>query len=309
MRNQFADTFYSAACADERLALVVADISPAGSIEKFRTHFPDRFINTGVSEQIMVGMAAGLAIAGMKPFVYTIATFSLYRPFEFIRDDLCYQQLPVTIVGIGAGLLYSSLGATHHALEDVAIASAIPGMRVLAPCDPVETASAVEYCIQQNSGPIYLRLGKAGEPTLTESAVDEFQAGKVRCIQQGQDILFISYGPTLRLALELAHAYEIESKCRPTVLNCHTLKPLDEEGLLRAMSQHKKVVVLEEHVYQGGLGQQLKALAYGLTQRPEIHALSLKNEFIHAYGSHSDLLAKHGLSVEQMLPGLLTEAS
>ena len=122
MRNRFADTFYELGKADPRLCVVVADISPAGSIAKFRREFPRRFINTGVSEQIMIGMAAGMAQRGLRPFAYTIATFTLYRPFEMVRDDLCYQNLPVTIVGIGGGVTYSTLGATHHAQEDVAIA-------------------------------------------------------------------------------------------------------------------------------------------------------------------------------------------
>ena len=142
MRNTFADTFYEAGKKDPRLCVVVADISPAGSIQKFREEFPDRFINTGVAEQIMIGMCAGMALRACSPFAYTIATFTLYRPFEFVRDDLCYQNLPVTVVGIGGGVTYSTLGGTHHAMEDVAIACAIPNMSVIAPCDPAETRAA-----------------------------------------------------------------------------------------------------------------------------------------------------------------------
>src|SRR5262249_55976373 len=154
----------------ERLCIVVADISPAGSIGKFRTEFPDRFINTGVAEQIMIGLTAGMAQRGLRPFAYTIATFTLFRPYEFVRDDLCYQSLPVTIVGIGGGVTYSTLGATHHAQEDVSIASSIPGMRVIAPCDPAEAEAATRWCANQTDGPVYLRLGKAGEPDMTAQA-------------------------------------------------------------------------------------------------------------------------------------------
>src|ERR1700757_2151996 len=121
MRNKFADVFFDEAKKNDKLVLVVADISPAGSIAKFRETYPHRFINTGVAEQIMIGMVAGLAQEGMRPVAYTIATFTLYRPFEMVRDDLCYQNLPVTIVGIGGGVTYSTLGATHHAQEAVAI--------------------------------------------------------------------------------------------------------------------------------------------------------------------------------------------
>lgn len=167
MRNIFADTFYELGKADPRLAIVVADISPAGSIARFREEFPDRFVNTGVSEQIMIGMCAGMALRGLRPFAYTIATFTLFRPYEFVRVDLCYHNLPVTIVGIGGGVTYSTLGSTHHALEDVSIACAIPNMAVVAPCDPRETREATLWCAGQQRGPVYLRLGKAGEPDFT----------------------------------------------------------------------------------------------------------------------------------------------
>ena len=146
MRNTFAETFHEAGKRDARLCLVVADISPAGAIDKFRTEFPDRFVNTGVAEQIMIGMVAGMALRGLRPFAYTIATFALFRPYEIVRDDLCYQNLPVTVVGIGGGVTYSTLGGTHHAQEDVAIACALPNMTVIAPCDPPETRLATQWC-------------------------------------------------------------------------------------------------------------------------------------------------------------------
>src|SRR3982750_2951249 len=138
MRNKFADTLYECGKKNPRVAIVVADISPAGSMGKFRDQYPDRFINVGVAEQSMIGICAGLALKGCQPFAYTIATFTLYRPFEMVRDDLCYQNLPVTVVGMGAGVIYSTLGGTHHTQEDIAIAGAIPNMQILAPCDPLE---------------------------------------------------------------------------------------------------------------------------------------------------------------------------
>ncbi|MGH6882696.1 MAG: transketolase family protein, partial [Hypericibacter sp.] len=195
MRNKFADTIYEIGKADPRLCIVVADISPAGSISKFRQEFPDRFINTGVAEQVMIGMTAGLAQRGLRPFAYTIATFALYRPFEMVRDDLCYQNLPVTVVGIGGGVTYSTLGATHHAQEDVSIACSIPNLSVVAPCDPAETAAATRWCAVQEKGPVYLRLGKAGEPDFTANAPEPWEFGKIRMIKPGKNICILSYGP------------------------------------------------------------------------------------------------------------------
>ena len=208
MRNRFADTFYELGKADPRLCVVVADISPAGSIAKFRQDFPDRFINTGVAEQIMIGMVAGMAQRGLRPFAYTIATFTLYRPFEMVRDDLCYQNLPVTIVGIGGGVTYSTLGATHHAQEDVSIACSLPNMNVIAPCDPAEAEAATRWCAKQELGPVYLRLGKAGEPVLTADAGAPWEFGKIRKLREGADVCILSYGPIMKTAFEVARRFE-----------------------------------------------------------------------------------------------------
>jgi transketolase len=150
------------------------------SIAKFRSEFPNRFINTGVAEQIMIGMVAGMAQRGLRPFAYTIATFTLYRPLEIVRDDLCYQDLPVTIVGIGGGVTYSTLDATHYAQEDIALGCALPNMNVIAPCDPAEVEAATRWCAKQELGPVYLRLAKAGEPNLTGEATTLWQFGKIR---------------------------------------------------------------------------------------------------------------------------------
>lgn len=157
MRNKFADVIYEIGQKDKRICALVADISPAGSMIKFREKFPNRFINCGVAEQVMIGIAAGLALKGMKPFCYTIATFALYRPFEMVRVDLAYQNLPVTVIGMGAGLVYSTLGGTHQSFEDISIASSIPNMRVLAPCDPIEMKKTVEWCAKYSKGPTYVR--------------------------------------------------------------------------------------------------------------------------------------------------------
>src|SRR5436190_12076622 len=230
MRNRFADTFYELAKAGPRLCVVVADISPAGSMAKFRTEFPDRFINTGVAEQIMIGMVAGMAQRGLRPFAYTIATFTLYRPFEMVRDDLCYQNLPVTVVGMGSGVIYSTLGGTHHTQEDIAIAGALPNMQIIAPCDPAECTEATTHCATQKKGPVYLRIGKAGEPNLTEKAVDPWVFGKLRYLTRGSDVCILSYGVIMQKAVKLAQAFEAKGKS-VSLVSCHTLKPLDVDGI------------------------------------------------------------------------------
>ena len=299
MRNRFADTFYELGCADPRLAIVVADISPAGSIARFRTEFPRRFINTGVAEQVMIGMAAGMAQRGLRPFAYTIATFALYRPFEMIRNDLCYQSLPVTVVGIGGGVAYSTLGATHHAMEDVALALSTPGLSVLAPCDPDETEAAVRWCAAQTGGPVYLRLGKAGEPNLSAAATTPWCFGKLRVLRPGTDVCILSYGPIVERACAVADLFEAAGQST-AVISLHTLKPLDRDGLASVLKHYAKVVIIEEGVASGGLAMHVKQLAWECGASCALEAFTLRDQFIHCYGSHDDVLAAHGLSLSAM---------
>ncbi len=300
MRNTFSETLYECAKADPRIFIVVADISPAGSMAKFQKEYPARFINVGVAEQVMIGMAAGLALKGCLPFAYTIATFSLYRPFEMVRDDLGYQNLPVTVVGMGAGVIYSTLGGTHHTQEDVAIAGAIPNMQVLAPCDPLECIDATRHCATQDKGPVYLRIGKAGEPKLTERAVEPFAFGKLRYLKRGTDVCILSYGVIMKLAADVAAALEAKGKS-VSLVSCHTMKPLDRDGIATALGAHKQVIVIEEHAPQGGLAPQSKQIAWDSGARCRLDTFTLQDRFIHNYGSHDELLAAHGLSLQQIL--------
>jgi transketolase len=304
MRNKFADVFYELGKADPRLCVVVADISPAGSIAKFRSEFPDRFINTGVAEQIMIGMCAGMAQRGLRPFAYTIATFALFRPFEFVRDDLCYQNLPVTVVGIGGGVTYSTLGGTHHAQEDIAIACAIPNMSVIAPCDPSEVEAATRWCAEQDMGPVYLRLGKAGEPNLTADAQTPWTFGKLREIKTGSDVAILTYGSIAKRAFDVASRLE-EAGQSAAVFVAHTLKPLDSEGVGRVLRDYPRVLVIEECAPFGSFSTRVQALAWDCKAKCELDVFTLKDEFIHCYGSHDELLHAHGLSTDAITARVL----
>jgi transketolase len=300
MRDTFAQAFYDEAQINPRLFLVVADISPASKISNFKQEFPTRFIDVGVAEQTMIGIAAGLALRGCKPFAYTIANFSIYRPFEQVRNDLCYQNLPVTVVGMGAGVTYSPLGATHHTIEDVAVMSAIPNMSVLAPCDPPEVTEAVRAAARHN-GPIYLRLGKSGEPVLTAQA-EAFRFGKLRRIKMGGEVAILSYGPIAKMAVDLAAEIEGRQSRETAVYSVHTLKPLDLEGIAAVVKQFPVVIVIEEHVERGGLGAQVKQIAWDVQASCRLHTFSLKDQFLHVYGSQDDIRRAHGLSLDQIYP-------
>jgi transketolase len=289
---------YEIAREDPRVFIVVADISPAGSMARFREEFPERFVNVGVAEQSMIGLCAGLALRGCRPFAYTIATFSLYRPFEQVRDDLCYQNVPVTVVGIGGGVTYSTLGGTHHAQEDVAVMSALPNMAVLAPCDPLEAAAATRACAER-MGPTYLRLGKAGEPVLTAAAPEPFEFGKVRLAKEGSEVCILSYGPIMGMAFDVAARLDAAGRSA-AVVSVHTLKPLDTRGIARLLDRFGQVLVIEEHSERGGLATQVKQVAWESRASCDLRTFSLKDEFIHLFGTHAELLAAHGLSAARV---------
>ena len=263
----------------------------------FREEFPDHFINVGVAEQTMISLCAGLALRGCTAFAYTIATFSIYRPFEQVRIDLCYQNLPVTVVGIGGGVSYSTLGGTHHAQEDIAVVGAIPNMAVIAPCDPLETEAATWVCAERN-GPTYLRLGKAGEPNLTGDAPEPFEFGKVRKIKEGRDVCIIAYGPIMKMAFEVAEKLERDEQRSVAIYSAHTVKPLDTEGIKRILENFETVAVVEEHSVRGSLGGQVKQLAWDVRANCRLLTFSLRDEFIHQFGSQRDMWTAHGLTPE-----------
>jgi transketolase len=300
MRNQFSKTLYEVAMKDPRICIVVSDISPVGSMTDFREKFPDRFIDVGVSEQGMIGLCAGLALRGLRPFAYTIATFSVYRPFEMIRVDLCYQNLPVTVVGMGAGIIYSTLGGTHHTQEDIAVLNGLPNLSILSPCDPLELVDAVNYCGTESQGPVYLRVGKVGEPVFTQDALEPFKFGKIRRISAGEDTCILTFGVVINLAAKVADALKERGES-VSLVSCHTIKPFDTEGVSAMLKAHKKVIVIEEHSCIGGLASLVKQVAWDSGAKCSLQTFSLKDEFIHCYGSHDQLRSAHGLDLERIL--------
>ena len=219
MRNKFSETLFKNIKKNKNIYVVAADISPSGAMAKFQKS-NNNFINVGVAEQNMIGVCAGLAMSGKKVFAYTIAPFSIYRPFEMVRDDICYQNLPITVVGMGAGTIYANLGGTHTAIEDISIARSIPNMTVISPCDPQELVSAVNYCCTKNKSPNYLRIGKSGEKIITKKAVEKWKFGKIRKLINGHNTCILSHGPISQLAYD---AINIKKK-KISLYSCSTLK-------------------------------------------------------------------------------------
>ena len=250
MRNAFAKQVTALAEQDERVVLLSGDIGNR-LFDDFKTKCPGRFYNCGVAEANMVGVAAGLAMSGLRPVCYTITPFITYRCMEQIRIDVCYHETPVIIVGTGSGLSYASLGSTHHSCEEMGMLRLLPGLTILAPADEMEVRAGLKSALR-HEGPVYMRIGKKGEPVLYKTE-PELVIGKAIPLRAGTEICLLSTGTMLSVALEAAEALEKEGRST-AVFSVPTVKPLDTELLEEVFSKFKVVATIEEHSILGGLG-------------------------------------------------------
>lgn len=250
MRTAFIETLTELAEQDERIWLLTGDLGYS-VLEKFAERFPKRYVNVGVAEQNMTGVAAGLAMCGKIVFTYSIANFPTMRCLEQIRNDVCYHNVNVKVVSVGGGLAYGPLGYTHHGVEDLAVMRALPNMAVVAPGDPVEARLATR-AVAEWDGPCYLRLGKAGEPAVYDSE-PEFKIGVPTLVRGGgRDVTLVSTGGALKVAVETARVLEGRG-VSASVVDLHTLRPIDWEAL-RSLVTTPVVATIEEHSVVGGLG-------------------------------------------------------
>ncbi len=251
MRNAFADELTKLGNEDPRVVMLSGDIGNR-LFDKFKDKHPSRFFNCGVAEANMMGVAAGMAMNGLRPVAYTITPFVTTRCLEQIRTDVCYHEAPVTIVAVGAGLAYSGLGPTHHACEDISFLRSIPNMVVICPGDAFEVRGALRAAMQQDR-PVYIRMGKKGEPVVHKGTIADFRIGKAITMAEGTDVCLLSTGNMLPEAMEAAHRLK-DKGISAEVVSFHTVKPLDEEKLKQAFARFKLVATLEEHSLIGGFG-------------------------------------------------------
>lgn len=262
MRNAFAAQITELAAQDDRIVFLSGDIGNK-LFDDFKQKFPKRFYNCGVAEANMMSMAAGLALCGLRPIAYTIASFTTARCFEQIRVDVCYHNVPVVIAGVGAGLSYAANGGTHHSCEDIATLRALPNMSVVCPGDPVEVKLGLAAAVKHD-GPVYLRLGKKGEPVIHKQ-VPRFEIGKGIVVREGHDVCLLSTGTMLPETVEAAeelHKQGVSAR----VVSLHSVKPLDTELIAQAFATCQAVLTIEEHSIIGGLGS---AVAEWLCDQPQ----------------------------------------
>lgn len=297
MRNAFASEITSLAGEDERLVLLSGDIGNK-LFDGYKEKFPERFFNCGVAEANMMGMAAGMAMSGMRPITYTITPFTTTRCFEQIRVDVCYHNVPVTIVGVGAGLSYASLGATHHSCEDIALLRMLPNMTVICPADPLEVRAALRAALRQD-GPVYIRLGKKGEPIVHQQPPD-FVIGKGIVMRSGIDVCLLSTGNMLPVVIDAADKLESQG-VSTQVVSLHTVKPLDEALLRDAFARFTVVVTVEEHSRFGGLGGSVAEWLTDQSPQPAVLCrIGTPDKFLHEAGKQSYARERFGLTAENI---------
>jgi len=297
MRNAFASEITALAAQDERLVLLLGDIGNR-LFNEFKERFSDRFYNCGVAEANMTGMAAGLALCGMRPITYSITPFAVTRCLEQIKVDVCCQNLPVVIVGTGSGLSYAGLGATHHSMEDIATLRSMPNLTIICPADIMEVRLALRAALK-HSGPIYIRLGKKGEP-LVHKVEPEFAIGKGIILIEGKDVCILSSGNMLPVAVQTADLlknHNISSR----LISVHTVKPLDEPLLAEAFSNFTLVVTLEEHSLIGGFGSSVAEwLADQPPQPSRLLRIGAPDRFLHEGGGQNHARQVFGLTGEDI---------
>ena len=292
MRKTCLNMVHELAKQDERVVFVGSDLGP-GVLDEMKHTMPDRFYMEGVSEQNIVGLAAGLAMEGYIPFVNTIATFITRRCFEQVAVDLCLHDLPVRLIGNGGGYVYAPLGPTHLATEDIAIMRSLPNMTIVSPSDADEMtrfmASSLDW-----PHPIYIRLGKGGDPVVTGEQTG-FEIGKAVPLRAGKDIQILSSGVMSDRALSAADMLA-DKGVSAGVIHLPTVKPLDNDAVLQA-SESSMIVTLEEHFKMGGLGSAVAEVLVDANRMPEhgILRIGLEDSFPMAYGSQDELMERFGL--------------
>lgn len=293
MRTAFVKTLTEIADQNPDVWLLCGDLG-FSVLEHFAARHPSRYVNVGVAEQNLAGIAAGIALSGKTVFIYSIGNFPTLRCFEQLRNDVCYHGADVKVVSVGAGFAYGSQGYTHHAIEDVAIMSALPGMEVFAPCDPLEVQLATRM-IAASGNPSYLRLSRAGEPMLHTVAPRDLRA--INFLRRGDDVMLLASGPVVSLCLEAAEQLASHS-VDAAVASVPCLKPLDEVAVTELCRRGVPIVTVEEHILRGGLYSGIACLMAGHPARPTITGIGVPEPTgkISRGGSREHLMQEAGLS-------------
>lgn len=303
MRKAFINTLIELAGTDKDIWLLTADMG-FGLIEPFAEKFPERFINVGVAEQNMIGVATGLALEGKKVFCYSIANFPTMRCLEQIRNDVCYHNLPVCVVSGGAGLWYGALGMTHHAVEDIAVMRCLPNMAVVSPADAEETGLVIKAIVERGQ-PCYLRMSRMSNNPLPDLG---YRFGRAKVMTGSADdaeVTIIATGGQIVANALLATNQLRQGKLRVQVINMHTLKPLDGTTVAIALQDSDVVVTVEEHSRIGGLGSAIAEVASAMNRHAPLVRLGTADCYPTTAMSYEELLRANRLDVDSIVKEVL----
>jgi len=303
MRDAFINRLFHLAERDPRIFLVTADLG-FRIFDAFIERFPERFLNVGVSEQNMTGVATGLALEGRVVFTYSIGNFPTLRCLEQLRNDACYHRAKVKVVAVGGGFSYGTLGFSHHATEDLSVLRSLPYLSVLAPGDDWEVEEATT-ALARTDGTFYLRLERSSAPCARVGTAEPFRLGRARLMREGKDVTLISTGGLLGNALGAAELVARRGlRCR--VLSMHTVKPLDQDAVLRAARETGGIVTVEENALEGGLGGAVAEVCLDNGVLPEVFVrMGIRGE-VAATGDQAYLRHVHGLSAQAIAEEVLS---
>lgn len=294
-QDVFAETLMRLAENDRNIIAVTSDSRGSGKLVPFGKKFPKQMVEVGIAEQNLVGVAAGLGSCDKKVFAVSPACFLTTRALEQIKNDICYSDHPVTVVGISAGVSYGALGSTHHSLHDFAALRAINNIIVVAPADNFEAEKATELAGESNQ-PVYLRFGKKVMPLLKEVDGEVFAFGKGRIITEGDDVAIIANGETVYPALQAANALKVKG-IQATVVSMHTIKPLDTALLEKLAASCGAIVTVEEHSVHGGLGEACASFLLQHGYKKPFRIMGIPDEYT-VTGSQLEIFNHYGISEE-----------
>lgn len=292
----FADTLLQEAQKDKDIIVVTSDSRGSGKLVPFGKALPDQIIEVGIAEQNLVGVSAGLAATGKKVFAVSPASFLTARSLEQIKADIAYSNLPVTLVGISAGISYGQLGSTHHSIHDYAVLRCINNMTIVSPADNLEASAVIQQAVHYPH-PLYIRYGK--KPMMDIHPANQlFEIGKAITVQEGEDITLIATGETVPRAV-LAGKILKEKGINPTIISMHTIKPFDLITFHQSIKNSKCLITLEEHSIYGGLGEQCASIVAQENLKIKLKILGIPDEYM-VNGSQSDVLDYYGMSPEKI---------
>jgi transketolase len=277
MRNAFINTILGA-CQERDDIFIISGDAGLGVFDTFKEEHPDRFLNLGAAEQNMISFAAGMAMTGYKVLVYNIIPFVLYRCYEQVRNDICYQELPVILAGIGSGLTYSPQGMTHYSVEDLGLARTLPNLTVLSPIDPVEARLAADYALSA-SAPVYIRLAKRGEPDI--HATQQFDITVPQQLVQGDSPVVILCHGSITEEVLLASRLLAKDGFQPRVFSVPLVQPVNREAMLEILQGAQAVVTIEEHYCSCGFGAAIRELIMDSECSCSLTTLGVPSRFIH----------------------------